>query len=188
MGGFGLALRSFAAVVSVMGVAAAQEPPAPQPSQPAPMTADECAVWAREKSFAESLARHDIAGFAAHVHPGAAFIGEPDQIARGRDAVVQEWTPLIEGKDAVLRWYPRTVTIAGEPRIALSRGPYWLEDPRPDANPRYRIGQFISTWIKGDDGEWHVLYDGGGGGVPRAATAEEVERLKASLPQECPRA
>lgn len=185
MRGSRFGMLSFA-VLAASNAIAADPPPAPRPAPP--MSAEECAVWMREKSFADSLAAHDAATFAEHVHAGAVFIGGPDQITRGRDAVVKEWTPLIDGQGAKLRWHPRTVTIGGDPRIALSRGPYWLEDPNPDADPRYRIGQFISTWVKDGDGEWHVLFDGGGGGVPRPATAEEVEKLKASLPEECPTA
>ncbi len=154
-------------------------------SATASMSTDECAVWERERSFAHSVERHDAKAFAEHVHPQAAFIGGAEA-TRGRDAVVREWTPIIEGKQVVLRWHPESVVIAGDPNIALSRGPYWIEDHDPKAAQPFRVGQFISTWVRGKDGRWQVLFDGGGGSVAKPASAEEVAALKARLPEHCP--
>lgn len=153
-------------------------PPAPA------MSAAECEVFARERSFAAALARHDAAAFAEHLHPGAVFIGGP-QPARGRETIVEQWGPLVEGRGVRLRWGPDLVVIGGDPDTALSMGPYWMEDPTPGATPRFRTGRFISTWRRDADGGWHVLFDGGGGSQPVAASTEEVERLVAALPVAC---
>ena len=64
-------------------VAAAESEPAPT----ARMTAAECEVWARELSFAKSVADHDAAAFASHVEPEAAFDAESPQPLRGRDEI-----------------------------------------------------------------------------------------------------
>ncbi|WP_242108458.1 YybH family protein [Luteimonas aquatica] len=159
-----------------------------QASGPAPpaMSAAECEVWARERSFARSVADHDAAAFAGHLHPGAVFIGGPQPL-RGARAVAEGWAPLIRGEGMRLRWYPEQVVIGGDPDTALSMGPYWLEDARPGADPRYRLGRFISTWKRDGHGTWHVLFDGGGGNAARPATDAEVAALKAALPADCPR-
>lgn len=163
--------------------AAAPAPAAP----PAPaMSADECAVWNRELSFAASVDAHDAAAFRQHVHADAVFVGGRGELTRGVDAVAASWAPIIAGEEIVLHWHPRVVSIAGETGVALSRGPYWIEDPKPDADPKYMIGQFISTWVKDADGHWQVLFDGGGGNRPQPATADEVAALKAGLPNTCP--
>lgn len=175
----------------------AQAPSAPPSQAPGPATANstlpplrlsaaECEVWERELSFARSVEAHDAAAFRAHLHGGAAFIGGPS-VAHGADAVVAEWTPIIEGRNVVLRWHPRHVVIGGDPDVAHSRGPYWMENRDPQATQPYLIGQFVSIWRR-VEGEWRVLFDGGGGGRPEPASAEQVEQMKASLDAECPRA
>jgi hypothetical protein len=187
-------IASVAAQESTPKPAATPPPPAataatasPPPPAPIRLSAAECVVWERERSFARSVEAHDAAAFRAHLHTGAAFIAGPGEPTRGADAVVTEWTPIIEGKDVVLRWYPRHVVIGGDPGIAHSRGPYWIENKNPTAAQPYLIGQFVSIWTR-VDGEWKVLFDGGGGGRPEPASAEQVAKLKASMDAECPRA
>ena len=165
----------------------AADPP-PPPAPPAPkMTAAECEVWNRERSFARSVDEHDTAAFKSHLHAGAVFFGGPQGKLVGRDAVAEGWKEIIAGGPQPLHWYPRQATIGGDPDVAHSIGPYWIEDTAPDAKNKYLTGQFISIWTK-VDGEWMVLFDGGGGGRPQPATKEQVEAIKASLAPECPRA
>ena len=133
-------------------------------------TATECAVWNRELSFAQSVADHDATAFAEHLLPDATFVGGNGQPTSGRDAIVREWTGLIAGTGAVLQWYPDAVHVAADGRVALSRGPYWMQFTGEDGEPRRLAGRFISTWLRGDDGTWHVAFDGGGGHVPRPIT------------------
>ena len=85
----------------------------------------------------------------------------------------------------LLRWYPDAVDVSGDGNTALSRGPYWMDNPAAPAGKRYRIGRFISTWVRGGDGQWQVVFDGGGGNVPKPATQAEVEALAAAR-KACP--
>lgn len=157
-------------------------PPAALAATPSPgvvpqLSADECAVWQRELSFARSVAEHDAAAFAGHVGERAAFgAGQPEP-TRGRDAIVQRWTGLIEGKQVRLRWYPTRVTIGGMSGVAWSSGPALFEDLDPQAEHRFRIGRFHSVWHKDADGVWRVLFDEGT--PPRPASAEEVAAFEA---------
>ena len=159
-------------------------PPA-QAQTPVGDAAAACAVWARETSFAQAVADHDAVAFASHLHPGAVFIGGVGNGTHGRYAVVAEWAGLIEGKGVVLRWYPDVVDVSGDGKTALSRGPYWMDNPAAPADKRYRIGRFISTWVRGDDGQWSVVFDGGGGNVPKPATQAEIAALAAAR-KACP--
>jgi ketosteroid isomerase-like protein len=184
-------MRSLALAVVVSGLTAiahAQTPaPAPAPPASPSLSAGECAVWAREASFAQSVADHDATAFAEHLHADAVFIDGRGGVTRGRDAVAADWAGLIAGKDVALHWYPDAVSIAGDTGIALSRGPYWIENLAPDAKQRYVAGRFISTWVRDPAGQWHVLYDGGGGGNAKPATDAEIAALKAAR-KACPRA
>lgn len=166
----------FAVVASLAPLASAQSPG---------NAADACAVWEREAAFAQSVVDHDAAAFAAHLLPGAVFIGGNGKGTHGREAIAAEWAGLIEGKGVVLRWYPDAVDVSGDGRTALSRGPYWMDDPAAPAGKRYLKGRFISTWVRGDDGQWQVAFDGGGGNIAKPATQAEVEALAAAR-KACP--
>lgn len=172
-------------------VAQAQEAPAAPaaaPAEAAPAAApvsDACTVWAREAGFARSVADHDADAFASYLHPDAVFIGGDGSGTRGAEAIETEWAGIIAGKSIVLRWYPDSVDVGANGRVALSRGPYWMEDPAAPLEKRYRQGRFVSTWLRGDDGEWQVVFDGGGGNVPKPATADEIANLIVAR-RDCP--
>lgn len=148
-----------------------------------------CTVWARETSFARTVADHDAAAFAEHLHPDAVFIGGDGTPSHGAAAIAADWAGIIVGKGVVLHWYPDAVDVAADGRLALSRGPYWMEIPaaadQPAPTIRYRSGRFVSTWLRGDDGQWHVVFDGGGGNVPVAASEADIIALRAAA-KSCP--
>ncbi|HEY4555016.1 MAG TPA: DUF4440 domain-containing protein [Lysobacter sp.] len=169
------------AVLSLLPLAAlAQTPPAGPPV----LSADECLVWQRELSFADALARHDAAAFAAHLHPDAAFGASLARPTRGRDAIAREWAGLVEGRAVRLEWYPTRTTIAGEPDIAFSSGPALFERLAPGPQPRYAMSQFRSVWHRGADGQWQVLFDDGT--APVEVGEAEALAFRAARPQGCP--
>jgi ketosteroid isomerase-like protein len=188
-----LTLTSFVAI-SASASCAPAAPPAPSasPSGAAPAVsvspaAAACAVWDREVAFARSVQNHDARAFAEIVHPGAVFV-ERDALQQGRDAVVKSWGDLIRGDAMRLDWHPTSVVLTGDPRVALSRGPYWIEVTKPDAKERFLTGAFQSVWLKDDDGVWRVAIDGGPAPPPVPATEADVAKIKASLPTRCPMA
>ena len=156
------------------------EPPAPK------LSAAECEVWARELSFAQSVADHDAAAFAAHLHPGAVFGAKSPQPQRGRDDIAKGWKGIVEGKRLKLSWHPTMVAIGGEGDIAYSSGPALYESLAPDAKQRYSIGGFQSVWHKDDDGVWRVLFDDGL--QPAPASDAQVEAFRKSRQKTCPKA
>lgn len=165
-------LRSFAIASLLAPAVAIAAPPTPR------FTADECAVWQREQSFARSVANHDAAAFAAHVGENAAFGASSPEPTRGREAIVKRWAGLIEGKRALLRWYPTRVTMTpGVKDIAWSSGPSLFEVLDPKAKDKYLLGAFHSVWHKDADGVWRVLFDDGV--EPRPATPEQVSAFNA---------
>jgi len=152
---------------------------------PARMSAAECEVWNRELSFARTVEAHDAAAFAAHLEADTVFGAGTPTPTHGRAAVTEDWKDIIEGKQLILRWRPGFVAIGGNPNIALSSGPAWTDNPGPNAKQRYTISKFTSTWVKDSDGQWRVLFDGAGA-PPKAATAEDIQKLIAAQPATCP--
>jgi ketosteroid isomerase-like protein len=175
-----LSLLAFA-VIAFAPIASAAEPSV---SPPARMSSAECEVWARELSFAQSVADHDAAAFASHVEPDAAFSAESPQPLRGRDEITRQWSGLIAGKGLLLSWYPTRTTIGGVPDVASSSGPALYEDLRPGAKQRFHLGAFHSVWHRGQDGVWRVLFDGGQAPVP--ATKAEAAAFRAGRQVACP--
>lgn len=124
-----------------------------------PTTSDDarCAVWARELSFAKSVADHDAQAFAEHLHPDAVF-GVGNKPTHGRDAITREWTGIIEGIAVKLKWYPAIVSVGGDGATAYSSGPALFQDPKTGATSLSRFG---SVWQRGADGVWRVIFDDG---------------------------
>jgi ketosteroid isomerase-like protein len=164
-------------------VAPAVPSASPSPPPPSPAAAL-CAVWNRENSFARSVHDHDAQAFAEHVQPGAIFVGG-DGVTQGRDAIVKAWAGIVRGETVHLEWHPTSVLLTGDPRVALSRGPYWMERTRPDAKEKLLGGVFQSVWVRDADGAWRVLIDGG---TPEATpmTEEQLAKVKAGIPAACP--
>lgn len=154
-----------------------------------------CAVWLREASFAASVEKHDAAAFASHLAKGAVFInGRPPHL-HGEAEVAAGWAGIVAGDGLILRWHPEFVAIGGDGRTALSRGPFTMErvdapaaqSAAPALNPadRFRIGTFQSVWTKDGDGQWKVMFDGGGP-PPQPATEAEAKAMQASWQPDCP--
>ncbi|MDQ2926825.1 MAG: hypothetical protein M3R22_01470 [Pseudomonadota bacterium] len=124
-------------------------------------SADECAVWRRERSFAQSVEAHDAAAWAAHLHAGAIFNAGTADADRGRDEVMKSWAGIVEGKSLVLRWRPGIVMIGGDPNVAVSRGPYILQTTK-DRAAAFTVGFYQTIWVRdASDAIWRVLFDGG---------------------------
>lgn len=149
--------------------------------QPVPPTPDECGVWAREMSFARSVADHDGAAFARHLAPDAVFAVGTPRPTRGAAAIARAWEPIVRGDALRLEWYPARTTVSGD--LAWSTGPALLE--RLDGRePRYAVSEFQSVWRRGSDGRWLVLFDGGT--TPRPADAAAAAAFRAGRPSACP--
>ncbi len=184
---------AIAVLFAVTVVQATEKNPSPEPAAPAAtaadaapaMSVDECQVWNREVSFAMSVQQHDAKAFAEHLHPGAVFLGGGNKPRRGSGNIAQAWAGIVKGEGGILHWHPDTVVIGGDPNVALSRGPWWIADTSPGAKQPYLLGNYVSTWVRGEDGVWHVLFDGGGGNQPVPASAEDISKLVGAFPAVC---
>ena len=183
-----LPLALFATALSV---SAQTLPPAPPPAPPPwpPASAAECAVFAREASFADSVERADEAAFAEHVHPGAVFLGGAVP-ARGRAEVVSQWRPIIRSEGITLRWRAGNVVIGSDPDIAYSTGPSYIERGAPSdgvvsTRPRFVLMTYFSVWVRDAGPTWRVIYDGGAV-LRETDDATAVERHLASGRTRCP--
>ncbi len=163
----------------------ADETTLPLAAQRLPATSEECVVWRRERSFAQSVEAHDAAAFAAHLHPGAIFNAGTYEADRGREQVSRSWAPLVEGKTIVLRWRAGIVNIGGDPRVAFSRGPYILQTTK-DGRVIDSVGFYQTIWVRDADGTWRVLFDAGASTLTRVEDRAAAETwVKAQAMSDC---
>lgn len=138
-----------------------------------------CQVWARELGFAQSVADHDAARFAGHLHPNAVF-GVSGRPSRGREAITAQWEGIIDGTALVLEWYPDLVVEGGD-GLVHSTGPALYRDPKTGD---YRRSRFNSVWQRGADGSWQVVFDDGT--APTPADEAAVASFRAGRNLACP--
>jgi len=168
-----LAFLSCAALADDAPIAAA---PLPLAAKRIQASADECAVWRREQSFARSVERHDARAFAEHLHAGTIFDAGHAEADRGRDVVAAGWVPIVAGTTIALRWRPGIVQIGGEPGVAISRGPFILQRSQGGAEI-VRVGFYQTVWLRdARDGVWRVLYDGAASTPQTMADRAAAER------------
>lgn len=148
---------------------------------PTPADTARCEVWARELSFARSVADHDAEAFAAHLHPFAVFGVTRPNPQRGQREILEAWAGSIEGRQTRLWWYPEHVHAGGDASIVASSGPALYQDV---ATGQYRLARFNSVWQRGEDGVWRVVFDDGL--APRPAEAGQVEAFHAGRVTGCP--
>ena len=133
----------------------------PLASKRLPASAEECAVWGRERSFAASVVSHDKDAWISHLHPGVIFdVTSGADAMRGLDAVTKAWPGLSGTKNFVVRWRPGVVMIGGDPNTAVSVGPYVFQG-RKGGVEKVSVGFFQTIWVRDSkDGVWRVLFDG----------------------------
>ena len=161
--------------------------PAAFAAEPAPaLSATECEVWDRERTFAQSVDEHDRKSFLEHVHANAVFGAASPRTQVGRDAIVKAWDGIIEGKGIKLEWRPQYVSVGADTNTAMSRGPFAITATNDKGETKHAIGQFVSVWVRKDKSSpWYVVLDGGGP-PPTPATEEEAKRHLDAAPTTCP--
>jgi ketosteroid isomerase-like protein len=109
-------------------------------------------VRAAENAFAATMARRDLAGFAALIAKDAVFIngGQP---LRGRGAIVEYWSRHFKAEQAPFTWRPEIVEVAAAGTLGYTEGPV-------TAGAQV-IAKFYSTWQLQADGNWLVVFDNG---------------------------
>jgi len=110
-------------------------------------------VMATETAFAKTMADRDLAAFAAFLAEDTLFYAGEEPL-RGRQAVVDAWTPFYQGPDAPFSWQPERVELLDGNRLAYSSGP--VHDAAGNL-----IGRFNSIWRYEGAGTWRIVFDKG---------------------------
>lgn len=116
-----------------------------------------------EIAFAKAFADRDAAKFFSFVSDDATFLGGLST-QRGKQAVIDRWSPWLKSAVAPFSWGPDRVAVNASGTLGLSTGPVF------DAQGKHS-GSFTSTWAKQADGTWKIVFDGSG---PSAASFEAI--------------
>lgn len=113
-----------------------------------------------EIAFAKAFADRDAERFASFIADDANFLsGGGTQ--RGKSKVVEAWSRLLKDPVAPFSWGPERVEVTADGNLALSTGPVY------DLKGKH-VSNYISTWRRGADGQWQVVFDIGGAPAPLA--------------------
>lgn len=110
-------------------------------------------VQAAESSFANTMARRDLAAFSSHLATETIFFGRNGAV-RGKQAVTDDWKRFFEGPTAPFSWRPEEVEVLDSGTLGLTSGPVF--DPAGN-----RIGTFNSIWRREANGQWMIVFDKG---------------------------
>ena len=106
-----------------------------------------------ETAFAKSMADRDLDAFASFIAEDAVFVNGRQPL-RGKAAIVADWSRYFEGEQAPFAWAPQTSVVLESGRLGQTKGPV----TGPDGQAML---EFRSTWRRGDDGRWQVVFDDG---------------------------
>lgn len=110
-------------------------------------------LQAAETAFADTMARRDLAAFGTHLSPDAVFIDGGGAL-RGPEAILAHWSRYFAAGPAPFAWRPEVVEVSGDGQLGYTEGPVTTPDGAT-------VARFFSTWRRGPDGRWLVVFDHG---------------------------
>lgn len=110
-------------------------------------------VLTAERAFAASMARRDLAAFAAFIDEEAIFFSDAEPL-RGKSRIVEWWSRYFESKAAPFSWEPDEVEVLPSGALAFSSGP--VRAPGGEV-----VARFNSIWRLQSPGVWKVVFDKG---------------------------
>lgn len=141
--------RPLILLLSLLLAACASTPPPAPAVDVAELTRQ---VAAAETAFAQSMADRDFAAFASHIADDAIFVNGRNPL-RGKAAILADWKKYFDGP-VPFSWKPETVVVLDDGSLGQTKGPVFDPAGKP-------ILEFRSTWRRGADGRWKIIFDDG---------------------------
>lgn len=110
-------------------------------------------LGAIETAFAATMADRDLEAFSAFLDEETIFFAGPKEL-RGKQAVIDAWSPFFKGDQPPFSWHPEVVSILDSGTLGLTSGPVLDTEGN-------RVGSFNSIWRKNADGHWKIIFDRG---------------------------
>jgi ketosteroid isomerase-like protein len=139
-------------------------------------------VICAEMAFSRTAERRDLDAFLEFVDPDARF--GTLRMARGHEEIARDWANVFEEDGPRMRWRSQIVEVSADGNLAISRGPFRSLRRGEDGQQLESWGHFISTWRRGVDGKWRVLFDTGAD-FGMQPSDEQIDILESD--PDCPR-
>ena len=121
--------------------------------------AAEAAILQADREFNRAVAEGSRERFGALIAPEATFNGGTPGETRGRQAIVKSWEPFFATGGPRLAWEPTSAHVLVGADVGVTIGSWVRKVPGPNGQVTERRGQYMTTWVKQDDGRWLVTAD-----------------------------
>lgn len=115
----------------------------------------------REAEFAQAVAAGDTERFRSFLLEDAVFMGAWGSIARGRDAVLEEWKPILDRSALHLTWKPHEAALGAAGDMGYTYGEWRMTREGDDGSELVGTGRYVTIWRRDRDGVWRVALDVG---------------------------
>lgn len=127
--------------------------------------AEEAALKALDKAWAEAANRKDLDATVAFMADDGETLAPNEPVARTREAIRASWNGLMQLPDARISWAAERAQVAASGELGYTSGSYTLTFTGPDGKTVTDNGKYLEVWKK-VDGQWKCLSDAYNSSVP----------------------
>lgn len=126
-------------------------------SEVAVNAADEAAIRGQVAKWLDLIKKKDSAAIAQMYTEDGALMPPNAPISKGRAAVQQTWTAMMNTPGFELTFAPEQIVLSGSADMALDRGTFRMV-VAPSGKAQIDTGKYVVVWRK-IDGEWKAAAD-----------------------------
>jgi ketosteroid isomerase-like protein len=126
----------------------------------APATNKE-ALMAADRAFDAATADRKLAGFSSFLAENASTLRADEPVVRGKQAMVEDWKPLLEDQSLSLRWHPISAEISKSGDLGYTIGVSAATRTDKAGSRLVGSGKYLTLWRMQKDGSWKVEFDTG---------------------------
>ncbi|MDQ1347341.1 MAG: hypothetical protein QG573_710 [Acidobacteriota bacterium] len=158
-------MRRMLAAGALWAVAGAAVSFAGAPPAKVDRAAEEAALKALDKAWAEAANRKDLDATVAFMADDGETLAPNEPVARTREAIRASWNGLMQLPDARISWAAERAQVAASGELGYTSGSYTLTFTGPDGKTVTDNGKYLEVWKK-VDGQWKCLSDAYNSSVP----------------------
>ena len=158
-------MRRMLAAGALWAVAGAAVSFAGAPPAKVDRAAEEAALKALDKAWAEAANRKDLDATVAFMADDGETLAPNEPVARTKEAIRASWNGLMQLPDARISWAAERAQVAASGELGYTSGSYTLTFTGPDGKTVTDNGKYLEVWKK-VDGQWKCLSDAYNSSVP----------------------
>jgi ketosteroid isomerase-like protein len=132
---------------------------------------DPAALLKADRAFAQATAERRLEGFASFLEEDATTIRPNSPVLRGKNALVERWSSILQDPTASVSWKPLRVVISASGDLGFTVGSYEVTKDSGRGRKAAGSGKYVTIWRKQPDGAWKVTFDSGVQDTPPAGKA-----------------